>query len=92
MTGRGQATAGGVFTRWTYRRRANGTYAAALWQGSRLVFMCEHSHGWQAGAKDCAKGTAGSWPGAHRVLNGPNRVPTFRLPWLPDVREGGPGA
>lgn len=85
----GHANAEGVYTRWTWRRGANGTYAAALWQGGRLVFMCEHAHGWQAGAKDCARGTAERWPGAHRTLDGPGRVPSYRLPWLPEIRAGG---
>lgn len=83
----GQANAEGVFTRWTFRKLPQGFFAGALWQGTRLVWVCEHRHAWQGAAKGCAKEAAGSWPGAHRTLNGPGRVPSFRLPWLPDVRK-----
>jgi len=80
--------AGLVLTRVTYRKLPGAKFAGALWQGSRLVWVCDHSHGWQGSAKSCADGAADRWPGRSRTLYGPNRAPAYSLPRLPDVRKG----
>lgn len=71
----------------SFRKLPGARFAGALRQGSRLVWACEHSHGWQGGAKSCADGTADGWPGRSRTLNGPGRVPSYQLPRLPDIRK-----
>jgi hypothetical protein len=76
-----------VYTRWTYRKLPHGMFAGALWQKERLVWQCEHAHAWQGSAKACARGHADRWPGGHRAMNGPDRVPSYQLPWLPDIRK-----
>lgn len=75
-----------VYTRVSYRKLAGAKFSGALWQGNRLVFQCDHSHGWQGSAKSCADGTADRWPGRQVSLRGPGRVSRYELPWLPDIR------
>lgn len=76
-----------ILVRVTYRKLPGAKFAGALWQDSRLVFQCDHDHGWQGSAKNCADRTANRWPGRERTLHGPSRVPAYRLPWLPDIRR-----
>jgi hypothetical protein len=76
-----------IMVRVTYRNRPGAKFAGALWQDSRLVFQCDHEHGWQGAAKSCADGTADRWPGRERTLYGPSRAPVYKLPWLPDIRR-----
>jgi len=76
-----------VYTRVTYRNKPGANFAGALWQDSRLVWECEHTHGWQGSAKNCADRTADQWPGRGRTLYGPSRVPAYSLPRLPDIRK-----
>lgn len=77
-----------IYTRVTYRKLPGAKFAGALWQDSRLVWVCEHSHGWQGSAKSCADGTAERWPGREKDYEGPRQTCFYRLPELPDIRKG----